>query len=373
MKQFFSSAILAALVFTSCSKDPILPDPPTQPDQEQPNPPTPPNPSDSTPPVDTSATDHDLTVYIAGDSFDRSTSYISYPIYWKNGVQVHLPSPGYTSANAIAVSGHDVYVSNSGESYGNIISYWKNETPVQLPGAVIYPAMRGITVAGDDVYALGIGYNADFQTIPVYWKNQAPFSISPLGESDARSVAVAGDDVYIAGSTPPPGAYGVSPACYWKNGSVTFLYSQENLYETGLAKAILVTNGDVHIAGDVYFGGAGLKIGTGFYWKNDVPMPLTGHDSISYANAIALDGNDVYIAGAVAGPDHLLRAAYWKNGALTVLDQNNWSEAMGIAVFEGDVYVVGNLSIHTAILWKNNTTIELGRGRANAIVVKRFE
>ena len=101
-------------------------------------------------------------------------------------------------------------------------------------------------------------------------------------------------------------------------------------------------------------------------------MALTGHDSLSYANAIALDGDDVYIAGAVAGPDLRFHAAYWKNGSVTVLEPDAWSEAMGIAVFEGDVYVVGNRSVDTAILWKNNTPTELGRGRANAIVVKRF-
>jgi hypothetical protein len=127
---------------------------------------------------------------------------------------------------------------------------------------------------------------------------------------------------------------------------------------------------DVHVAGDVYL--SGVQLGTGIYWKNAVPMALTGHDSLSYANALAISGDNVYIAGAVAGPDKNFHAAYWKNGALTVLDAKI-SVANGIAVFEGDVYVVGDRSVNTAMLWKNDIATVLGRGRANAIVVKRLD
>ena len=355
MRKFFMFATLISLAFASCTKDPADPVPPVVQD--------PADSTDTLPPADTTES---LVVYIAGDSFDRSTSYHPYPIYWKNGVQLHLPHPGLSSGNAIAVSGNDVYVTSSGEYYGNNVTYWKNGTPVNLSGSLIYPATRSITIVNADVYTLTIGNNDEFQNTTVYWKNQAQYTIAPGSESDARSIAVTGDNIYIAGSTIPPGGYGASPACYWINGTPVFLHA----HETGLAKAILVNAGDVHIAGDIYLPGAGVQLGTAMYWKNEVPLALTGHDSLSYANALALDGDDVYIAGAVAGPDYQFHAAYWKNGSLTVLD-HSYSFANGIAVFEGDVYVVGNRSVDKAILWKNGATTELGRGRANAIVVKR--
>lgn len=81
-------------------------------------------------------------------------------------------------------------------------------------------------------------------------------------------------------------------------------------------------------------------------------------------------GNDVYIAGAITGSDRSLHATYWKNGVAMQLD-STYSVANAITVFENDVYVVGNRSVHTALYWKNGNPVILGRGRANAIVVRK--
>ncbi|MGN6294134.1 MAG: hypothetical protein ACTHMV_15415 [Chitinophagaceae bacterium] len=372
MRVVFLLIICAIALAISCSKPPGTepdPDPPVLPkDTTSQNPANPP----AEPP------DKGVVVYISGDSFNTTTAYLPYPIYWKNGKQVHLPHPGHAGGSGIALSDNDVFVSCSGEFAGNNVTYWKNTTAVNLADAsIIYPAMRDIVIAGGNLYTLGIAYINNFEKIvPVYWKNQDPvvkLSTYSSSASDAQSIAVYGNDIYITGSTvnPQPQSGYTTTACYWKNGIPIFLQSLSASNENGLAKSLKMVGSDVHVVGDAYRPGMGVQVGTAYHWKNGTPIPLTGTDSFSYANDLAIEGTDVYIAGAVAGPDKIFHAAYWKNGILKVLDPII-SEANGISVFEGDVYVVGNRSIDLAIVWKNNAATVLGRGRARAIAVKRY-
>jgi hypothetical protein len=123
------------------------------------------------------------------------------------------------------------------------------------------------------------------------------------------------------------------------------------------------------VVGEVYVYSSS-RVGWAVYWKNGVPMELTPYSQVSVANSVTVIGPDVYIAGGIAGPDGLLRATYWKNGVPTQLDAT-YSVANSIEVYQNDVYVAGNRSIDTALYWKNGAPIILGRGRANAIVVKK--
>src|SRR5260221_4489770 len=66
-------------------------------------------------------------------------------------------------------------------------------------------------------------------------------------------------------------------------------------------------------APDVYVAGFGTygRYAVGVYWKNDVPVKL---EVGSVANAIAVVGADVYIAGTKGN-----FATYWRNGIATDL------------------------------------------------------
>ena len=50
---------------------------------------------------------------------------------------------------------------------------------------------------------------------------------------------------------------------------------------------------------------------------------------------------------------------------------SKYSVANAIAVYGNDVYVAGNRGVDLALYWKNGRPEILGRGRANAIVVRK--
>ncbi|GEO12144.1 hypothetical protein [Segetibacter aerophilus] len=365
MRKIFLPAFVTAIVLLSCTKvDPPAPTPPI------PVPTKDTNLSTTTPPVISP------TVYVAGDSFDLSSLYLPYPIYWKNGIQVHLPHPGYASGSGMAVSDTVVYVSSGGSYSGNNVTYWKNSVPVDLSDpSITYPTAKGITLSGGNLYTLGGAYINNFDKfVPIYWKNQDAAIKMPTYSSDdglARAICVSGTDVYIAGSASDLATgYGSSPPCYWKNGKMTFLHLLSPSSEKGFANSIYVSGPDIYVVGEVYPLGSGSGPGWAVYWKNGVPIELTPPGQISVANCVTIVGNDVYIAGGIAGPNRLTRATYWKNGVPTQLD-STYSVANSITVFENDVYVAGNRGVGTALYWKNGTPIILGRGRANAIEVRK--
>lgn len=88
--------------------------------------------------------------------------------------------------------------------------YWKNGEPVILPGGC---RANAIAVSGNDVYVTGIDRNAEGANIIVYWKNGKAVRLTDGKEASgagASVITVAGNDVYIAG-------YLDGKATYWKN------------------------------------------------------------------------------------------------------------------------------------------------------------
>ena len=73
------------------------------------------------------------------------------------------------------------------------------------------------------------------------------------------------------------------------------------------------------------------------YWKNGHEVILTDSATNALGHAIAVSGNDVYVAGVI--PPH---AKYWKNGVVVSLSESI-STALAIAISGSDLYIVGNV------------------------------
>jgi len=105
-------------------------------------------------------------VYLAGSSNDAIVNGLSRQttVYWKNGIKTALPINGNASAlkaSSIAVSGPDVYAVGSGLFDGSPSAfvkaiYWKNGTFIDISAAndakFSYIA-NAVAVSGNDVYA----------------------------------------------------------------------------------------------------------------------------------------------------------------------------------------------------------------------------
>ena len=161
-------------------------------------------------------------------------------------------------------------------------------------------------------------------------------------------------DVYLAGTvweTPTS----MAVATYWKNGIPVSLTDG---HQTAVAQAIAVAGTDVYVAGN-----EGVNA---VYWKNGHPQVLA-YGNIFFvpgeATSIALAGSDLYIAGTLIGvsptyPANKL-AVYWKNGAKVNLTPDSIrSEASSIAVSGNDVYVAGR-ERNNAVYWKNGDVVHL--------------
>ncbi|MFI5192645.1 MAG: hypothetical protein ACHQD7_01270 [Chitinophagales bacterium] len=183
------------------------------------------------------------------------------------------PDSAHSGANAIALSGTDVYIAGIAGDNGSIATYWKNGVEVPLENS---PGSRanGIGISGSDVYVAGSYTNGSFKKAAVYWKNGVRVSLN-----DA-SVDTVVTDTY--------------------------------------APAIAVSGADVHVTGY-------MNMISGLYWKNGVQTglgnPAQYENATNNMNSIVLSGTDVYIS--------LNTSAYWKNGALVPVG-NGYATSMGI-------------------------------------------
>jgi hypothetical protein len=272
-------------------------------------------------------------VYVAGTA-SNSTSQTA--VYWlNNGAATILPS-GMTSAqgDAIAVSGSNVYVAGYEENSagnGNAV-LWVNGTATTLspPSGMEYSAAAAIAVSGSNVYVSGTAWNANSDRSAVLWVNGAatllPMPSGLTGGYYAEGVAVSGGDVYLAGHT--DSSSDIDTAISWvNNGAATTLPVPPNDTVGNYDAAGITVSGS-----NVYVAGSGTNGATGdtnaAYWLNGaattLPMPSNAtSNATSYAAAIAVSGADVYAVGSlldsVAGLDQTETGAYWVNGGAATL------------------------------------------------------
>lgn len=263
----------------------------------------------------------------------------------------------------------------------------------------------GTPTAAPDVYVAGVESNGNLD-VAKYWKNGVATALSDGTKPEGvTSIAVSGGDVYVAGNEYghiPGDSSGLllsSVAKYWKDGTpVALTDSQRNQS----ANAILVSDGDVYVAGTKFAlpslnsGSSVFSAGTNAaYWKNGVAVSLPDAGTGSAAGSISVSGGDIYVAGTsyetiqLAANSYLLypTAVYWKNGVLVALtDGTHDSQANSIFVSKDDVYIAGavsdkpvpadasipNIGPNHATYWKNGNAIELasdGSSSATSIYV----
>lgn len=301
-----------------------------------------------------------ITGWASGPSGDQ-------PLFWRNGVATNLSGLGTT--NSIFIHGNDVYIGGSvqynGDGYGG---YWKNGVPhpIQKDGIV-----EGIAVLGNDVYA--VGYQINYQTYistATLWKNDVAIPLTnPLAccgvvsSSAAWAIAIHNNSVYISGTSANPNNYGT--ATIWKEDGSAVAFTKPSMttgtdtVSTGWG--ITFQGNDMYISGSV-----GTAFGNDYlgYWKNGTffanPSP-----SPPYPNntSIVVKGSDVYTAG-IHAENGVLSAAYWKNGAETILASN--ATATGMAFSGNDMYVVGTTLLPNSltsqpspVYWINGTLVKL--------------
>lgn len=155
-------------------------------------------------------------VYIAGQD-------INLPVYWKNGAKVVLtPTVVYGEiANSIYVSASDVHT--VGFVFGPITQpvYWKNGIRGSLGSG--FPGLaEAVFVSGSDVYAAGEQADPSIFTgrfDAVYWKNGIEIKLTTGAPSSGRgnSIYVSAGNIYTAGYYSSGVAGTTQTACYWKN------------------------------------------------------------------------------------------------------------------------------------------------------------
>ncbi len=229
---------------------------------------------------------------------------------------------GMTSsvANAIAVSGGNVYVAGSASSSAGIGTavLWVNGTATTLspPSGMTGSVANAIVVSGGDVYAVGTAWSSDIEKWAAYWVNGAATLLPRPGgltvDYYANGIVVSGGDVYVSGYT-DFGNGGIGTAISWANGgwATTLSLPSGWLFEDYTANGITVSGSDVYVAGG---GVNSMGNKAAAYWMNGTPttLPMPGDmpnsSAGSYADGITISGSDVYTVG-YAGQT----AAYWVN------------------------------------------------------------
>ncbi|MET3878552.1 hypothetical protein [Chitinophaga sp. OAE865] len=109
----------------------------------------------------------------------------------------------------------------------------------------------------------------------------------------------------------------------------------------------------------VYDDYSGTETGLSYY-RNGEMLRLTDGKTYAGASAIAISGNDEYVAGYQNNAAGEPVATYWKNGqAITLTNGETYAKAVGISVSGKDVHVIGNdgkLAMH----WKNGKAASFG-------------
>lgn len=228
----------------------------------------------------------------------------------------------------------------------------KNNAPVPdvAKSATGSFASKNVALTTADVYITGLMRlsTTSSQIVPVYWKNGIANIIPHTGNAQPLAITIIGNNIYMAGSD--VAANGTIQPCYWKNG-VEHLLPVPNHF-TGTTNAIAVEGNDVYVVGS-YFTRDSNETQRAMLWKNGVGTLLAFNKDNSEATGITFDGSDVYISGN-ATFNGVSCAIYWKNEIwhpFAGTTQN--SQATGIVVDSHDNFYISGSNSTNVGYWKN--------------------
>ena len=313
------------------------------------------------------ANSNEPTVYAAGRENYKAK-------YWKNGTAVVLgKGAGSSDVNGMAIVGDDVYnvgfEINANGKY--VAKYWKNGIATDLTDGSRDAYANDIFISGNDVYIAGQEMKPGETTYAAkYWKNGVAVNLNDEAQNViATGIAVVGNDVYVIGERRMQN-WLTPVTCYWKNGQRNDLSNQTT---TANDQDITVAGSDVYMMWSVVYNTSG-QLQT-WYSKN-LATPAQIQDGTSYVggSAIAVKGNDVYIAGTGILPgSQSLVSKYWKNGSPVVLGSDD-SAALSLDISGNDLYVGGYQQVpgggYEAVYWKNGTAKQITSGSGSGMIRK---
>ena len=315
------------------------------------------------------------TIYIAGYAMPAANppTFVNVAEVWKLGpgspiataTALSMPS-GMTSsqADAIAVSGNDVYVAGyAGNGTSQVPVLWVNGAATILPSTMTISRAGPIAVSGGNVYVTGFEENTAGDTTALLWVNGMATTLAPpsgKAYAGAFDIAVSGSDVYVTGIASNTDNDEV--AVLWVNGVPTVLPAPSGLKGDYYAEGIALSGGNVYVSGNSL---PSVGNQTALFWQNGgaaTTLPIPPNDTTQGygAGATAILGNDVYVGGSgVSGATGNSTAAYWLNGTATSLPLPTntigspaTSFAAGIGFSGSDVYMVGSAAQY-AVYWVN--------------------
>ena len=316
-------------------------------------------------------------IIVAGYSGANGTNHVAK--YWMDGRETDLTSGTNDAyANSIFVSGADLYIAGSEatpDGSGKFPVYWQNNTEVKLSKKSSYGSANSICVSGNKVYIAGSD-----STKAVYWTDGVETFLDNITDSGSLGnvICVSGNDVFIGGTR----GYN---AVYWKNGDIFYLTGYNVPTQHVRVTGISILNGDAYVVGYVNYAASPFPYLN--YWANGVATNLnTGYDLTSPNNNYGIvsadfaSGKDLYITGMVETTNSMINnAVYWKNGVETILPHSAANSfASAIYVSGDDVYIAGyeydTGQPKYAVYWKNGVEVKLTDGTtetvATSIVVK---
>jgi len=268
----------------------------------------------------------------------------------------------------------DIYISGTTRAAnGNsVAAYWKNGVETKLTDSAVNSEGHDIAVNGSNVYIVGDIQNNLSVYNAAYWKNGTLTRLPNNGDvniSGASQIKLQGNDVHIAGNV--GNNAGDIEAAYWKNDALTILPSK---FSGSVGNALAINGNDIYIVGCTKFdNNITNQLWVASYWKNggsptillDNPVPI---ESDIYA--VGLNGADLYTAGyVIQGPGHY-KATYWKNGVATSLTDGPSGQVVTAIAFQGsDVYMSGSTIYNghnVATFWKNGLATILTDGSSNS-------
>ena len=261
-------------------------------------------------------------IYVIGS---QERSFMSYPVFWKNGEITDLPIGDAEGAQTsfIIVSDGDVYIGGQENGMSNSPLCWKNgelvsRIDVEYEDVIVY----GMAISGSDIYMAGAEYDNDDYATAVYWKNGQKVTLSGGEMSAAIGIGVVGSDVYVGGAILEEDE--TMKLGYWKNGEFNLMWESEYEFEPS---AMTMSGTDVYICGYIERGDGTI---VAVYWKNDTLVEL---DEDAIAINILIDGSDVYVTGSVDEDDSEI-VACWKNGTRMDIAGLKRAGATGITILK---------------------------------------